>query len=97
MCGSVAGVAWQFVGDMEHRRVMPERLRESHCDKSELCCVSSCCDVEAMKRNGVRQFAVQVVKNFLAMPPGVQSQIGGAGDFVYTAMCGTLTGCAVCS
>lgn len=68
MCESIAGVVWQFVRDMELLRAIPERLRENRCDKSELCCVSSCCDVEAMKRNGARQFAVQVVKNFLAMP-----------------------------
>ena len=74
---------------MELLRVMPERVRESRCDKTGLCCVSSCCDGEAVCSAGSEKLSCIAL--------GVQSQIGGAGDFVYTAMCGTLTGCAVCS
>lgn len=87
MCGSVAGVAWQFVRDMELLRAIPERVRESRCDKTGLCCVSSCCDVEAVCSAGREKLSCNAL--------GVQSQIGGAGDFGYTAMCGTIAGVAV--
>ena len=62
---------------MELLRVMPERVRESRCDKTGLCCVSSCCDGEAVCSAGSEKLSC-IAPVFLTFREGAR----GISDLV---------------